>query len=242
MKNYQKIEAKNHRLAKALIATLILKYSQVENKISQILSLWYAEPNKLLTKTELRDFPGRKRLSRRAAINLIIKREIKNLEDIVSSSVENLGSRAIHNAFNSTFNQSILYQRWHPDSTNFEEIIGRNFAKLEYNLKKILIQNSLTGENLTNVKRSIHTLFRTELRSLSRLIQTETTFFTSEGIKLYLLEKGETEYQLIATIDERTSEICRSLDGQIFKLSDYEVGVTAPPFHPNCRTVISEVI
>ena len=207
-----------------------------------MLADWYSEPTRLLDKTEIKLFPGRKRLTRRVAINLLMQRELRDLEILVVSSIESLGSRAIRNIFNSSFKRSILYQKWHPDSTNFEEIVGRNFTKLEYNLKKLLIQNAFSGKNLTTVKRAIRSLFGIELRSLSRLILTETTFFTSEGIRLYLEDNGEKEYQLIATLDERTSEICRSLDGQVFKLSEYEVGVTAPPFHPHCRTVISEVI
>ena len=35
---------------------------------------------------------------------------------------------------------------------------------------------------------------------------------------------------------KRQSEICRSLDGQVFPMKDYEAGVTAPPFHVYCRS------
>ena len=47
---------------------------------------------------------------------------------------------------------------------------------------------------------------------------------------------GVKEYKLVATLDLRTSPICRSMDGEIFKVSDFKIGVTAPPFHPYCRT------
>ena len=43
-------------------------------------------------------------------------------------------------------------------------------------------------------------------------------------------------YQIVATLDSRTSDICRHLDGKVFDMKDYEPGVTAPPFHVYCRS------
>jgi hypothetical protein len=40
----------------------------------------------------------------------------------------------------------------------------------------------------------------------------------------------------VATLDSRTSEICQEMDGKTFRMSEWEVGVNAPPFHVNCRT------
>lgn len=49
-------------------------------------------------------------------------------------------------------------------------------------------------------------------------------------------EQGLDEYEISATLDGITSEICWDMDGRCFKVSDGELGATAPPFHPNCRT------
>ena len=43
-------------------------------------------------------------------------------------------------------------------------------------------------------------------------------------------------YQLVAVLDNRTSPICRSLDGKIFDRQDAKAGVTMPLFHCYCRT------
>lgn len=40
---------------------------------------------------------------------------------------------------------------------------------------------------------------------------------------------------MVAALDRDTCELCGSMDGQVFKMSDYQVGLTAPPFHPWCR-------
>lgn len=34
----------------------------------------------------------------------------------------------------------------------------------------------------------------------------------------------------------RTSNICRDMDGHVFKRTELETGLTAPPFHVYCRT------
>lgn len=44
------------------------------------------------------------------------------------------------------------------------------------------------------------------------------------------------EYKYLATLDLRTSEVCRGLDGTVHKVSHATVGVNFPPMHPNCRS------
>ena len=44
------------------------------------------------------------------------------------------------------------------------------------------------------------------------------------------------EYEYVATLDSRTTLICASLDGQIFRYDDPTA--PKPPLHPNCRSVI----
>lgn len=47
---------------------------------------------------------------------------------------------------------------------------------------------------------------------------------------------GVKQYEIVATLDSHTSAICQEMDGKQFTISKMEVGVTAPPFHPWCRT------
>jgi SPP1 gp7 family putative phage head morphogenesis protein len=48
------------------------------------------------------------------------------------------------------------------------------------------------------------------------------------------------EYQYVATLDSRTTPICRALDGQIFRYSD--PAAPRPPQHVGCRSVIVPVL
>ncbi|EMB4136641.1 TPA: minor capsid protein, partial [Staphylococcus aureus] len=44
------------------------------------------------------------------------------------------------------------------------------------------------------------------------------------------------EYKYVAKIDSKTSKLCHSLNGKIFKVKDMIPGVNAPPMHPWCRS------
>ena len=39
------------------------------------------------------------------------------------------------------------------------------------------------------------------------------------------------EFQFVATFDRHTSELCQSMDGKHFKMSEYQIGVNVPPLH-----------
>lgn len=50
------------------------------------------------------------------------------------------------------------------------------------------------------------------------------------------------EYEYCAVLDDRTSKICRELNGQRFKISQAQTGVNFPPMHPNCRSFVVPII
>lgn len=45
------------------------------------------------------------------------------------------------------------------------------------------------------------------------------------------------EFEIVATLDSHTSEICQEMDGKHFPMKEYQPGSTAPPFHVWCRSV-----
>ena len=65
---------------------------------------------------------------------------------------------------------------------------------------------------------------------------TESAYFHSISQKKAFDELDVDEYEIVATLDSRTSEICQDMDGKHFPMEDYKVGITAPPFHVYCRS------
>ena len=70
------------------------------------------------------------------------------------------------------------------------------------------------------------------------MLVTESACVQAESQKLtYLKDLGEDgEYKYVAKIDKKTSKICHSLNGKVFKVKDMMPGVNAPPMHPWCRS------
>ena len=55
-------------------------------------------------------------------------------------------------------------------------------------------------------------------------------------------ELGVEKYRVLETLDGKTCDMCADMDSKIFNRDDFEIGITAPPFHPRCRgTTIPEV-
>ena len=78
----------------------------------------------------------------------------------------------------------------------------------------------------------------TNTYNASRLLVTESARVQAESQKLtYLKDLGEDgEYKYVAKIDKKTSKICLTLNGKVFKVKDMIPGVNAPPMHPWCRS------
>ena len=69
-----------------------------------------------------------------------------------------------------------------------------------------------------------------------RIIMTESAYFAQEAQQACFNELGVEEYEIVATLDNRTCDgTCQGEDGKHYPMKMFEAGVTAPPFHPNCR-------
>lgn len=68
------------------------------------------------------------------------------------------------------------------------------------------------------------------------LARTEVNYICNQADLDVYRVVGIEDYEYLATLDMRTSDICRSLDGTVHKVSHAKVGVNYPPMHPNCRS------
>lgn len=66
------------------------------------------------------------------------------------------------------------------------------------------------------------------------VIRTATQHVSSMGRQATWIANSDIidSYQVVATLDGKTSQQCKSLDGKVFKIGKGPM----PPFHPNCRT------
>lgn len=131
----------------------------------------------------------------------------------------------------------VISKPWTTDKQTFSNRIWKNQNELSYTLQTQLTQALIKGDSLTELINNVSKQFNVARGKASRLVITESAFFSSAGQKKCFEELDVERYEIVATLDSHTSQICRDLDGKVFKMSEYEVGITAPPFHVYCRSV-----
>ncbi|ENY8940071.1 minor capsid protein [Clostridioides difficile] len=131
----------------------------------------------------------------------------------------------------------IISKPWTSDGLNFSERIwSKHRPALINELHTKLTQSIIRGENPKNLVNDFAKKFNVSKSQAKNLIMTESAFFASASRKDCFNDLDVEKYEIIATLDLRTSNICRELDGKVFDMKDYQVGITAPPFHCRCRT------
>lgn len=132
--------------------------------------------------------------------------------------------------------EKVLAKPWAVDGKNFSERIWGNKQKLISEVHGELTQNIMLGADPQKAIDSLAKKMKTSRYNTGRLIMTEEAYFSSAAQKDCFEELGVEQFEIVATLDSHTSDICRSLDGKHFPMKDYQPGVTAPPFHVFCRS------
>lgn len=218
----------------------------------------YGQENALNPKwmKELENASAKYHISRLEALKLQTRQTIEalynNEEKIVNTLVEQVYSDGyyhsmyeIQTGFNIGWDiagidqnklQKIVSKPWATDGKNFSDRIWQSKAQLIDELHSELTRSCLLGKSPDEAIRKISKKFNTSKAQAGRLIMTEQAYFSSVAQKDVFNELDVEKYEIVATLDNRTSEVCQDMDGHVFDMKDYVEGVTAPPFHPNCRT------
>lgn len=132
----------------------------------------------------------------------------------------------------------VINKPWTTDGLNFSERIwGKHRTQLINELHTHLTQSIIRGEDPKKAIDIIAKRFDVSKKQAGNLVMTESAFFASQSQKDCYNDLDVEKYEVVSTLDTKTSKICQDLDGKIFEMKNYEVGVTAPPFHNFCRTV-----
>lgn len=132
--------------------------------------------------------------------------------------------------------EKVLSKPWTTDGNTFSDRIWSAKEDLVNILHTELTQNIIMGHPPDKTIAKIAKKFNTSKTRAGRLVMTESAFFASASQRDCFNDLDVERYEIVATLDSRTSEICQEMDGKIFKMKDYEPGITAPPFHCWCRS------
>lgn len=128
----------------------------------------------------------------------------------------------------------VLGSEW--SGANYSKRIWNNTQGLANDVKEQLLLGLLTGKTEGEMAQELANKYATGAFEARRLVRTESAFVNGQ-MQLSAYEECDAEqYDFVATLDLKTSEICRELDGKVFYVKDAKPGVNMNPMHPFCRS------
>lgn len=208
---------------------------------------------------ELENASAKAHITQLEAIKLQLKGKAEELykgkEEVLSKTLKNVYSEGYyHGIFNiqqgfgvggsfhvlsdETVN-SVIKKPWTLDKTTFSDRIWDNKNKLVNNLHQRLTQGVVRGDSPDEMIDDLTKVLGSNRNNVARLVRTETAAAQTKAQAASFKQMGCKKFEIVATFDLHTSEICQDMDGKVFDMIDAQSGVTMPPFHPYCRSVIA---
>ena len=168
-------------------------------------------------------------------VKKLLKAGVKNSFTQTAYTIENL------NGFHTSFSmirqkdiEDIINLPW--SGKNYSNRLWANRTKLKDKVQEQIVQATIQGKDLRQCIKDVSETMEATREVTKRLINTEHAYACSQGdLKMYE-EFGIDRYEYVATLDSKTSNICRGLDGKVYKRSEAISGVNFPPTHPHCRS------
>lgn len=133
--------------------------------------------------------------------------------------------------------EDVLRTRW--SGKNYSERIWKNEQLLGQTLKQEMFNAVHRGESIQKISTRIAKKMDTGIYNARRLVRTELNYVDNNAAFSSIRDSGMKYFRFIATLDKRTSAVCRSHDGKVYSIDDANTGSNVPPLHPNCRSTIA---
>lgn len=130
--------------------------------------------------------------------------------------------------------ESILKNPW--SDKHFSERVWRNTDVLAGKLTEIVTSGMMSGKSIDKMTKELEYMSNMGKHAAARIIRTETTYMANAAEMESYKEAKIDKYIFIATLDFRTSDICREHDNNVYEVNKAVPGENMPPLHPNCRS------
>ena len=127
-----------------------------------------------------------------------------------------------------------IKERW--NGRNYSDSVWNDKDKLINSISTILPRSFSMGINSRDLGNMIAKEMGTSKHRGQALARTEINYLCNQSTLDVYKACGIEYYEFLATLDLRTSEICRGMDGTVHKVSQAKVNVNYPPMHVNCRS------
>ena len=124
------------------------------------------------------------------------------------------------------------------ERTNYYDKIEYSTTQLKNTLDTKLPQFIAMGYTVDTTMKSVNQLLKVRYNGDAANTRSFVTLVNNRAHTDLMKNLSISKYQYIAVLDERTTEMCRNMNGSVFNISDAAVGVNVPPLHYNCRSSI----
>lgn len=153
----------------------------------------------------------------------------------VMDSLNRLGNSSNFNTFDRNVAKKFINEKW-IEGKSLSDRIYENRDKVAKFMTTEFRNGVIRGDTYKDISKNLTDKFsEVNSKQAMRLVRTEGTRILNEAT-ISVFENEFEEYRYSAVLDGRTSQVCRALDGRVFKMKERQAGVNFPPMHPNCRS------
>lgn len=207
-----------------------------------------AKNNPDLLKRLNEQYAGSK-VTRFDALNLEMTYKIGVMQGIIEKSFENYlkstakyAYRKVMGGNSGALNEPALKELINTpfNGRNYSQQVWGNTDDLARDLRDVLKRGFIRGDDVRSMAGELAKKYNVARSRAQTLIRTDgTAIVNRSAIKRYE-ESGLEFYRISVQMDNRTSQICKRIhsEDKRYRIDEFETGVTAPPFHYNCRSAV----
>lgn len=189
------------------------------------------------------------KVTRFDALNLEMTYKIGVMQGIIEKSFENYlrstakyAYRKIMGGNSGVLNEPALKELINTpfNGYNYSEQVWGNTDALAKDLREVLKRGFIRGASAREMASELAKKYNVARARAQTLIRTDgTAIVNRSAIKRYE-ESGLEFYRISVHMDNRTSQICKRInrENKLYRIDEFKTGVTAPPFHYNCRSAV----
>nr|DAW51331.1 MAG TPA: minor capsid protein [Caudoviricetes sp.] len=147
------------------------------------------------------------------------------------------GQGPLNVAVNEKHVEQVLRAPW--SGKNYSERIWGNNDKLARTLQDTVFNSVHRGDPVEKLAKEVQERMNVGKNDAVRLVRTELNYVHNQATLDSLKSANMGYFQFIATLDKRTSSVCREHDNHVYPIDEAEVGTNVPPLHPRCRSTIA---
>lgn len=187
-----------------------------------------------------------------------IRRKEAMLRDIemerlamTGSQLDNFGSH-LRNVYKSTLNETgfkgvnknlideAMNHNW--AGSNYSKRVWHNNKVLAKRIETNLFESFISGKSNKQIVDELEYLTDLGRHAANRLVRTETSYMVNSADLESSKQRGIKAKKFEATLDSRTSKVCRRHNQKIIPIDKIKIGENAPPLHPYCRSFLADVL